>query len=107
MLTAPLIVLLYDRVFLSRSWRELLRLRWGLYAALFATLLLYPLMLAQAPAEWKESAGFAYAGAAPLQPIGIFQINVKIPATLSRGSAAVSVSISGIATTKTVTVAVR
>lgn len=67
MLTAPLVVLLYDRVFLSPSWRELMRRRWGLYAALAATWLLYPLLLAQAPVEWKESAGFEYAGAAPLQ----------------------------------------
>lgn len=67
MLTAPLVVLLYDRVFLSPSWRDLARRRWGFYAALAATWLLYPVLLWQAPVEWKESAGFAYAGAAPLQ----------------------------------------
>lgn len=67
MLTAPLVVLLYDRVFLARSWRKLIERRWGLYAALAATWLLYPLLLSQAPVEWKESAGFEYAGAAPLQ----------------------------------------
>ncbi len=67
MLTAPLVVLLYDRVFLSPSWRELARRRWGLYGALAATWLLYPLLLSQAPVEWKESAGFGYSGAAPLQ----------------------------------------
>ncbi|MGA2135835.1 MAG: tetratricopeptide repeat protein [Bryobacteraceae bacterium] len=65
-LTAPVIVALYDRIFLSKSWGESMRRRWGLYAALAAACLLYPLLLAQAPAEWKESAGFAYAGAAPL-----------------------------------------
>jgi tetratricopeptide (TPR) repeat protein len=67
MLTAPLVVLLYDRAFLSPSWGSLVRRRWGLYAALLATCLLYPLLLSQAPVEWKESAGFEYAGAAPLQ----------------------------------------
>lgn len=67
MLTAPAAVLLYDRVFLARSWNALVRRRWGLYAALAATWLAYPLLLAQAPVEWKESAGFDYAGTAPLQ----------------------------------------
>jgi tetratricopeptide (TPR) repeat protein len=67
MLTAPVIVALYDRVFLAKSWSDLARRRWGLYAALAGACLLYPLLLAQAPVEWKESAGFEYAGASPLQ----------------------------------------
>jgi len=67
MITAPLIVALYDRVFLSRSWRELVRRRWGLYTALAATWLVYPLLLANDRFEWQESAGFQYAGASPLQ----------------------------------------
>jgi hypothetical protein len=37
MVTAPILVLLYDRAFLSQSWRELARRRWFLYAALAAT----------------------------------------------------------------------
>jgi tetratricopeptide (TPR) repeat protein len=37
MATAPLIVLLYDRTFLSGSFREALRRRWGLYEGLAAT----------------------------------------------------------------------
>ncbi len=36
MVTAPVIVLLYDRTFLSGSFREAIRKRWGLYAALTA-----------------------------------------------------------------------
>jgi len=36
MVTAPVLTLLYDRVFLSRSFADLLRRRWGLYAALAA-----------------------------------------------------------------------
>jgi uncharacterized protein (TIGR03437 family) len=54
-----------------------------------------------------QPAEIAYAGAAPLEPIGVLQIDVKIPATLSPGSAAVAVSIGGIATSRTVTVAIR
>jgi len=67
MLTAPVVVLLYDRVFFSRSWGELAQRRLVLYSALAATWLLYPVLLSQAPEEWKESAGFEYTGAAPLQ----------------------------------------
>ena len=37
MVTAPVIVLLYDRIFAAGTFREALRKRWGLYAALVAT----------------------------------------------------------------------
>ena len=37
MVVAPMLALLYDRIFLSGSWRELARRRWGLYAALAGT----------------------------------------------------------------------
>ena len=37
MCTAPLLVLLYDRIFLAPSWGQLLRRRWGLYVGLAAT----------------------------------------------------------------------
>jgi tetratricopeptide (TPR) repeat protein len=40
MVSAPLIVLLYDRAFLSGSFREALRRRWGLYLSLACTWLL-------------------------------------------------------------------
>jgi protein O-mannosyl-transferase len=66
MVTAPVMALLYDRAFLSSSWAELMRRRKGFYAALAATCLAYPILLAQAPAEWKESAGFEYGGTSPL-----------------------------------------
>lgn len=67
MVTAPILVLLYDRVFLSPSWRELARRRWILYGALAAAWVSYPFLLAAAPAEWRDSAGFGFAGAGPLQ----------------------------------------
>ena len=37
MITAPLTVLIYDRAFLTKSFREAFRLRWGLYLALVAS----------------------------------------------------------------------
>jgi Flp pilus assembly protein TadD len=37
MVTAPLLVLWYDRVFVARGWGDLFRRRWGFYAALAAT----------------------------------------------------------------------
>jgi protein O-mannosyl-transferase len=46
MVSAPLIVLLYDRAFLFGSFRETFRKRWGMYAALAATwILLAALMI--------------------------------------------------------------
>ena len=54
-----------------------------------------------------QPAEVTYAGAAPLAPVGVFQINVKIPAAVSPGAAPVIVSVGDIATTKSVTVAVR
>ncbi len=66
MATAPVLAALYDRAFWSTSWRELLSRRKWFYLSLCATWLVYPVLLAQAPAEWKESAGFDYAGASPV-----------------------------------------
>jgi Flp pilus assembly protein TadD len=40
MVVAPLIVLLYDRIFLSRSFRDIFRARWILYVCLAATWIL-------------------------------------------------------------------
>ncbi len=40
MVTAPLTALVYDRIFISSSWREIGRKRWGLYLALFLTWLI-------------------------------------------------------------------
>jgi len=40
MVTAPIICLLYDRIFLSRSLRELLKRRWPVYVGLAATWLI-------------------------------------------------------------------
>jgi tetratricopeptide (TPR) repeat protein len=37
MITAPIVALLYDRIFLGGSFRQMLRQRWGLYLGLAAT----------------------------------------------------------------------
>ena len=62
MVTAPLVVLLYDRAFLAKSWRAVWERRWMLHASLAATCLLLPLLLANAPTEWKATAGFDFKG---------------------------------------------
>jgi protein O-mannosyl-transferase len=67
MVTAPVVVLLYDRVFLARSWREVMEQRWTLYASLAATWLLLPPLLANGASEWNDSAGFVFGGLPPLQ----------------------------------------
>jgi protein O-mannosyl-transferase len=53
MVTAPLIVLLYDRTFVAGSFREAWRRRWGLYVALAATWL--PLAGLVASAGWDRN----------------------------------------------------
>jgi uncharacterized protein (TIGR03437 family) len=54
-----------------------------------------------------QPAEITYAGEAPLEPVGGFQINARIPMTIAAGNAPVTVSIGGITTTKQITVAVR
>ena len=53
MVSAPLIVLLYDRTFVGGSFREAWRRRWGLYVALAATWL--PLAGLVASAGWDRN----------------------------------------------------
>lgn len=67
MATAPVVILFYDRAFLAKSWREVMKRRWVLYACLAATWFLLPVLLGNAPAEWKTSAGFGYTGISPLR----------------------------------------
>lgn len=57
MVTAPLMVVLYDRVFTYPSLRDAFRARWRLYAGLAATWLLLAALISSGP-RW-ESAGFA------------------------------------------------
>jgi uncharacterized protein (TIGR03437 family) len=54
-----------------------------------------------------ETAIIQYDGAAPFLPTGVFQINATIPTSVAPGDVPITVSIGGIGTTRTVTVAVR
>ncbi len=69
MITAPLVALIYDRMFLVGSWRELARKRWGVYVALAATTLLLAGSNGISGLLGKESAsasmGFRFPGATP------------------------------------------
>ena len=72
MVTAPVVVLLYDRVFLSGSWAETLRRRGALHAGLFATLaILFATGIAGTVLSPTPSGdltiGIGYRGSTPLQ----------------------------------------
>jgi uncharacterized protein (TIGR03437 family) len=54
-----------------------------------------------------QTATIQYAGAAPFLPTGVFQINATIPSGVTPGDVPITVSIGGISTTRTVTVAVQ
>ncbi len=57
MVSAPLVTLLYDRIFISGSFKESLRRRWGVYLALAATWAVLGLMVYLSPGR-GGSAGF-------------------------------------------------
>ena len=61
MVTAPLVALLYDRAFLTPSWADLCRRRWGLYLGLAATWCLLTPALWAAVAPGANTMGFGYA----------------------------------------------
>ena len=74
MITAPVLVLLYDRVFLSSSLAEVFRRRWALHAGLFASLAVLAatgvasLILNPNPAQHQHpSVGLGYLGSSPLE----------------------------------------
>ena len=60
--TAPLVVLLYDWVFIAKNWREPIVKRWGVYAGLFAMWLPLGFMLVRGLSGEDASAGFALEG---------------------------------------------
>ena len=64
MVSAPLMVLLYDRVFMSASFRETLKRRWKLYLGLFATWVILASLVATGARTL--STGFHLEGLTPL-----------------------------------------
>ena len=67
MVSAPLILLLYDRIFITGSFRETLRRRWVLYVGLAATWLLLWRSAAEAVGAHAVSAGFTLESVTPRQ----------------------------------------
>lgn len=67
MITAPVLAILYDRVFIAPSWRQLVRQRGILHLALMATwvLLRGPLSWAVMPSSPQTTAGFGLQGVTP------------------------------------------
>lgn len=57
MVTAPLMVLLYDRVFLADSWRAVLERRWGVYLGFLPALAWLVVVTVTAPAPAAPAAG--------------------------------------------------
>lgn len=57
--TAPLVVLLYDRTFLAKTWREIITRRWGVYLGLVAMWVPMAVLLTKALSGPGASAGFA------------------------------------------------
>jgi Flp pilus assembly protein TadD len=58
MVTAPIVAIVFDWMFMGGSWRQ----RWKLAAGLAATWLLLPVLLANGAKEWKPDAGFEFGG---------------------------------------------
>ena len=67
MVTAPVVVMLYDRIFLAESWREVGQRRWTMYACLAATWLVLPFVEANALEVVRRNAGFEFKAYTPLQ----------------------------------------
>ncbi len=65
MVTAPLVVLLYDRTFLSGNCREAFRERWGLYTGLATTWLVLA-WLVLSPNESSATTGLSVGSVSPL-----------------------------------------
>jgi len=68
MISAPIVVLLYDRTFIAGSFRDALRRRWGLYLGLAATwiILIRSVLEAFGPHVAAAGAGFGIKSVTPL-----------------------------------------
>lgn len=70
MVTAPLMVLLYDRTFVTKNLKESLRLRWKLYLGLSSTWLILA-WLVLSPNESTSSTGFSMNSVTPLAYLAV------------------------------------
>jgi protein O-mannosyl-transferase len=64
MITAPLMVLVYDRIFLEESFRGALARRWGLYVGLCGTWIVLGWLMIVHPSS-ESSGGYAWHGTSP------------------------------------------
>lgn len=71
MVTAPVVILLYDRAFLAHSFGSALRRRWGLYLGLASTWLVLGMLgvvgAVLDPGNTRVTVGLGYEGATPWQ----------------------------------------
>jgi tetratricopeptide (TPR) repeat protein len=67
MLMAPVLILMYDRTFITRSFATALRLRWRYYSALLAIMALLPLILNGNKKDWTTTVGSEVTGITPMQ----------------------------------------
>lgn len=67
MVTAPLIILLYDRIFLCQSWREVFARRWPVYLGLAATWSMLAMQIMSAIQPKQPWAGFGIRNRSPLE----------------------------------------
>lgn len=69
MAVSPLVLLLFDRIFLAGSWRELIRRRWWLYLLIALPFLWFMPRMFRAFTSKSGTAtvGFAYKGVSPLE----------------------------------------
>lgn len=75
MVTAPVVVLLYDRCFIAGSFTEAVRRRWGLYLGLVSTWFVLVALgvvggVLDTPKPEAPSVGFGYKGVTPLEYLG-------------------------------------
>jgi tetratricopeptide (TPR) repeat protein len=58
MVSAPIAVLLFDRIFVAKSWKGAWRARWGFYASMLASWI--PLLFFVAGTGWDRSGTFSF-----------------------------------------------
>lgn len=67
MVTAPVIILAYDRIFISRDFAEIVRRRWALYCGLASTWIILFWLRGRVPPRDLDTASHFYEDATPLE----------------------------------------